>query len=468
MALSIVVRLRSGRYEAATVRPQTAEWPPAPARVFCALVASADGDADWAALQWLEEAGVPQMWASASVRVSTASGWVVTNTVTDKAGSQTWPGRSNSLRQRASVTSADDTFAVVWPDADADDATLARLVRLAARVPYVGRSTSSAEVTIVPTGVTDRPGWVCWQATELGAPGAVGLPVPYPTYTKRLREAFDDGRRSWETARPVAYRVVEPDGPQRQEEVVPSPFSRLMIFGLERGTVAVGASEILRVTEALRQATIKRVADPVPPQVSGHGSNGNCHVAFLGLPDVGHSFSDGHLLGVAVAVPANMTAGDRATLLRGLLRPHLEYLRIGPRQELRLSYAPARTWGLQADRWTGGPAGATRWTTATPIMLDRFPKHHTGAAALIHQSLVAAGYPAPAQVQLEPACAVTGGPRHLNMSTLSANRMRRPEMHAQVTFSQPVCGPVIAGALRYLGGGLFVPSGRQDGDANVR
>ncbi len=64
MPLSIVVRLRHGRYDAAALRPSVAEWPPHPARLFCALVASAVEPADWSALRWLEAAGEPEVWAS--------------------------------------------------------------------------------------------------------------------------------------------------------------------------------------------------------------------------------------------------------------------------------------------------------------------------------------------------------------------------------------------------------------------
>src|SRR2546430_1595185 len=46
-----MVRLRHGRYDAGAERPGDAEWPPHPARVFCALAASgtiADRPGSWA------------------------------------------------------------------------------------------------------------------------------------------------------------------------------------------------------------------------------------------------------------------------------------------------------------------------------------------------------------------------------------------------------------------------------------
>jgi CRISPR-associated protein Csb2 len=456
VALSIVVRLRSGRYEAASIRPQVAEWPPAPARVFCALVASSESDADWAALGWLEGAGSPEVWASSQARAHRESGWVVTNAVQAKGGSQTWPGRVNGLRQRVSAVPGDDVFALVWPEAEPDDATLGRLMRLARRVPYVGRSGSSAEVTVEPAAVEMRSGWARWQACELGTPGAVELPVPYAGYTGRLREAFAQGRRAWEVARTVAYSTGVPDAAD-PEDAVCSPYSGMLVFGFENGRVPVGGAELLRVTEALRQATISRVPEPVPAQVSGHGADERAHVAYVGLPDVGHPHADGHLLGVAVLVPGVMEDEDRKALLRGLLQPRMTRLRFGARQEFALEYAPERVRGLLPQRWTAGLVGAAQWTSATPVMLDRFPKAKLGAAEVIARSLVRAGYPEPADVEPLASSEVPGAPARLDLGTLSANRARRPLTHCRVRFAEPVRGPVLAGALRYLGGGMFVP-----------
>ncbi|MGH3631698.1 MAG: type I-G CRISPR-associated protein Csb2, partial [Sciscionella sp.] len=167
MALSIVVRLREGRYDAGGLDPGVPEWPPHPARLFCALVESAVDSADQDALRWLETLPAPQVWASADIATGKTKGYVVVNAV-EGNGSQTWPGRTNGLRQRVSVLTADDTFAIVWPDADPHDAVLARLVRLAARVPYVGRSTSAAEVSVLADSVADRPTWTHYVPVPLG------------------------------------------------------------------------------------------------------------------------------------------------------------------------------------------------------------------------------------------------------------------------------------------------------------
>jgi len=490
MALSIVARLRDGRYDAAAIRPSEPEWPPHPARVFCALVASAGEAADWAALTWLETAGPPQVWASPveETAVTRAAGFVVINATERGGGNLTRPGRSNGYRQRTTVMPADHEFALVWPDAEPDDATLGRLVRLARRVPYVGRSTSSVELTVVPDVVEGKASWTIYRPAPLGTPGGRLLRVPYPGYVDALRAAYDRGDRAWEFSRPRAYVANRPlvastvdvegidavdvgsaDRSPADTGPVAGPYQDLLVWGIQRGRMAISGDRILGVTAALRKAVLSRVPDPIPTLISGHGADGQPHVAYLGLPSVGHRYSDGHVLGVAVAVPRALAADDRRTLLRALLdeADPLANLTVPWGRPLELEYRPERTqpWGLVPERWTAGRRGASRWVSVTPVMLDRFPKRHHGVAELLARSLVAAGYPEPQAVDILPTTPVRGGVHRPRSATLPEGRPRRPFVHCRVEFATPVVGPVIAGSLRYLGSGLFVPE--KDGDADA-
>lgn len=68
--LTIEIRLLTGRYAAASVTdPASAEWPPHPARVYSALTAALHEEPEPAeeevrALEWLAEAGAPEIYAS--------------------------------------------------------------------------------------------------------------------------------------------------------------------------------------------------------------------------------------------------------------------------------------------------------------------------------------------------------------------------------------------------------------------
>jgi len=184
MGLLLMGRLRNGRYDAAQIAPTEAEWPPHPARVFCALVASAaagDDPNDWAALRWLEQAGTPEVWAATQAPLSSRTGFVVTNRTDQRGRSQQHPGRTNGVRTRAAAVPKDPEFAIVWPQAAPDAPTLSCLSRLARQVPYLGRSTSTVTLTVwkfresargffTESGTQDR-GSIAWHLLLSRRPG---------------------------------------------------------------------------------------------------------------------------------------------------------------------------------------------------------------------------------------------------------------------------------------------------------
>ena len=457
MALSIVVRLREGRYDAGGLDPRVPEWPPHPARLFCALVESAVDPADRDALRWLEALPAPQVWANADIATGRTKGYVVVNAV-EGNGSQTWPGRTNGLRQRVSALPADDTFAIVWPDADPDDPVLARLVRLAGRVPYVGRSTSVAEVSVLAESVAGRPTWTHYVPVPLGTTHAVALRVPFGGYLGALDAAWDAGIRAWQVAtRTVDYAPPIPT--TMDDSAVDGPYSDLLVWGFQQPTVAIGGDDLLTVTQSLRRAVTSRVGDQAPAEVNGHGADGIPHLAYLGLVDVQHDNADGHLLGAAVAVPAHLAGAARRAVLRGLLGAgalsSMTTLNAGRGRRLRLVYRPDAPWGARLERWV--PRGGSRtWVTVTPLMLDRHLKRSSDVTEEIIRSVVNAGFPAPASVELLAGPAVKGGIERFRPGALPA-WAGRPTVHCRIVFERALRGPVLAGSLRYLGGGLFAP-----------
>ncbi len=472
MALSILVRLRHQRYDAATLRPSIPEWPPHPARVLSALVASAETEDDWAALRWLERAGEPQVWASpaADINVSRAVNYVVVNRTGKKHSSHFWPGRDTGLKTRTSVLPKDDGFAVVWPDATPDEATLRRLAHLARRVPYLGRSTSSAEVTVVAGTAERRETWAVFRPVPIGTPYSLDLRVPYPGYVDGLRDAYQEGRRPHEVSRLGAYAVDAGESPEPNGGPVRCPYPEMLIFRVRQPSVPYAGSNLLRVTEALRSAVMSRVPDPLPAAVSGHEADGVPHLAYLALPDVGHEHADGHLLGVAVALPDGMPEADRRTVVRALIHDDggLRVLRVDRRTTVELEYHTARSgaWGLRPERWSGPPEGSTTWVTVSPVMLDRHPRRSLTEFDVVAKCLVTAGYPEPDIVELLPGSPIVGGLLRPVRDSIPQGRPIRRMVHCRVEFPEPVAGPVVAGSLRYLGCGLFVPErgGRADNE----
>jgi CRISPR-associated protein Csb2 len=472
MPLTIVVRLRHGRYDAAGERASHPEWPPHPARVFCALAASCDGDSDpaWPALRWLEAQPAPEIWADppGHARHGQTAGYVVKNaTDKDGGGSMTWPGRDNGKRIRAFSIPATGSFAIAWPAADPPAQILAQLRDLARLVPYVGRSTSPAEVSVSNGSHAPLRSHVTYEPVPLdGKRAGIQVRVPYRGYADELQAAYHDGRRAWEVARPVPYAVrqrqvtISPGEPTASDigrGPVPSPFEDLLVWSIQRPVAQLSGDQVAMLASTLRRAVLSVVPDPVPAQISGHGAPGRPHVGFLALPDVGHEHADGHVLGVALAIPDDLPRADLTALLKAVIP--LDGLRLPGGRALRLAYGTAGRAGLRPEHWGAEPGtGSREWVTATPVMLDgHLHRGRRSEASEVARSLVIAGYPRPVEVEASPAPLVRGGVRQPRPETLPRNRTHRRLVHARVTFPAPVAGPVLAGSMRYLGVGLFLP-----------
>jgi CRISPR-associated protein Csb2 len=130
--------------------------------------------------------------------------------------------------------------------------------------------------------------------------------------------------------------------------------------------------------------------------------------------------------------------------------------------ELRYQLGLVRPWGASPQRWR---QGSRRWMSATPMVLDRYPKRAERVADEVRRCLRTVGLPEPVDVQvsLEPLLPGAARLRPLDLPDQTRGRLFR---HVAVTFERRVSGPVLAGAGRYLGVGLFAPVGT-DGDEEL-
>lgn len=471
MPLTVMVHLRGNAYEAGGERPSEGEWPPHPARVFCALAASAQSEAEWDALRWLEEQAPPQVWADQMERVQVrrSSGYVVQNSVKLGGGNLNWPGRTNGSRARSYVVPTSDWFAIVWPEADPRPETVNLLNLLAWKVPYVGRSTSRAQLSVAASLPQVAHGEMIYELVNAGNGRSYDLRIPYPGYVDALRTAYAAGVRSWEVARARPYRQVDGavKGTTVSEEspATQGPFEELLVWTIERPVTRIGGDQTVALASSLRKAVMSRVPEPVPPQVSGHTEPGRQHVAFLALPDVGHRHADGHVLGLALAIPRGLPQPHMTVLLRALIvEPGLTKVCIPGGRVLAVRYGADRS-GIRPMRWSSSNGGGEReWVTVTPMMLDGHTRRGRDEAREVARALVIAGYPRPAEVDVSAAPMVAGGVWRPRTGTMPSGRPHRQLVHAQVRFDEPVIGPVLAGSMRYLGLGLFRPVARDESD----
>ena len=338
--------------------------------------------------------------------------------------------------------------------ADAPAGAVEVLDRMARRVPYLGRSSGVALVSAsASTGAPPVPG-VAFDPCEL-TEAEVSLRVPYPGYLADLDALFDTGQSAWQAARFLGYRVrVAAD--EAAAPAAPSVYSDVVIFGF--AGVRPDGRLAGRFTQALRSEVLRRAGDAAPPALHGHGADGRPHVAFLALPDAGSEHARGHLLGLAVAIPDLPDSERRAAVAAclALRRPGEDIAELPVRDlgAVELTYRPGlvRPWGLRPERWR---RGKKRWVTATPMVLDRYPKDGD-IVAEVRRACRTVGLPDPAVVTVgrDP---LMPGAVAMRPGDLPAKLKGRLYRHVALTFDDAVAGPLLLGAGRYLGIGLFAP-----------
>ncbi len=314
---------------------------------------------------------------------------------------------------------------------------------------------------------------------------------------------------------PVAHTVFDHDMLVLALEDGPTlpATATLLATGALRNAILRGVHDHRCKCDRWRQA-VPSAADAaacwshIPAWVSGHEPDGSPlqggeHLAIVALPFVGLRHADGHLLGLALVFPRGIDRRERGEILGPLLIERDGTLRS---IELALGRAgkvsvvlkdPDDTRStLVPETWTGlgsgGPAqsGSALWVSATPAVLDRLPqadrraapaKWRAEVARIIASSCERVGVPAPVAVEVGTTSWLSGSPRAFpkrrplrsmrgDLAKTDAplgdgypffsrgnGRPPRPQVHARIEFSEPVTGPVILGAGRFRGYGLFRP-----------
>lgn len=459
--LAIEVEFLSGSYVATAHDGREAgEWPPHPVRLLYGLVAAASRERtpdEEAVIEWLCAQPAPAITAAVAYPRDVRTAYVPVN-------DQSAPGRGASAgtiprnrqpRTFPTMHPADPLVTFCWPE-DPPGPLRDALARLAARVPYIGHSSS-----LVRVAVTDRtPEPTLRPRTD----GRTLLRVPAPGLLPELDAALHryeaTGARGPLPCDYAAYgETVAVPGP-----LAASLFGEMLVLQRTRGPrLPIASAE--RVATSLREAVLALARDPVPEEITGHRADGgpsqSPHVAFVALPDVGHVHASGQLVGVAAVLPRDVDPAVRAALhlaisallaSGGILRISRS---IGWTVAAGGDAALPQRVGALPSRWRG-PAG--RWASATPLELDRFVPDRLGeeAEATVVASVQRLGLPRPERVVLTPVSPLAGGGHWRDMRR-KARAGRRPLVHALIDFPDPVEGPVLVGSGRYRGLGLCAP-----------
>ncbi len=460
---------------------QKAEWPPHPDRVFQALVAAwgetGQNAEQKAALEWLCAQPAPKITASENaIPCAMPKVYVPVNDTAGPArGEYSYEShlpllpkyRERKERYFPATFVGDSVCALVWPDADPMPYEAA-LKALCADVTNIGHSSSL--VRMWQADVAPDPTWTPAKATDRQRD--ISLRVPAPGRLAALIAAYADGGEGWKRPPAAAWQ-----GYVRTRQEAPiarhSVFDPRLIVLRRVGGDRFGLQTTLALTDALRKTLIaaaEKTGSVVAKAIlSGHAPDGSFattpHAAYLPLAFVGAEHADGHLLGLAIALPNGLARSDEDacySALAAALDPETNAVRLacGAAGAMDVAYEDRdmvlRPDALRPSIWS---IASHVWATVTPIALDRFPKNDQVAADAVIIACARIGLPPPCEVRFLPVSRHIGAPACREMPALSrkADGAKRWHIHAELRFSMPVAGPVLLGAGRYKGYGMCKP-----------
>ena len=549
----IEVNLLTGRFVATSHHDRSqSEWPPHPARLFSALVATwADSDQpdpiERAALEWLECQGPPSIAASKAVPRRVVTHFVPINdaaiigaswyrnramkvgellqqfeeAIEVSHGEMTRKATSIENRMVKQLEVTDQVSRVgntnpnealkLLPEGRVKQAReFPSVTPLEPRLSFVWESIPTAEVRSALDGLLGR-------VTRLGHSSSLVAcrlsndPPPSTYIPSRQGEVFRSVRqgqlarleheyRQHKASRPrtlpstaVRYRHTEATVPTEDPAHRPGTAGEWLVFEFAPQSRWLPSARAVDVARVLRAAVLDYAEDPIPEGLSGHGPDRSPsespHVGFLPLPSVGHEYSDGRLMGIAISLPHSLDEESGRSVLRAVGTWERTVTkregRGGRLPVLRLTMG--RRGVVKMTRQTGLSAlvalrpqvwrrPSRRWVSAFPIALPAHPgplgkgtpaaraKAWAKAEAGVIASCRHVGLPEPEKVVLAFEPFILGArPAHhfpgFRQGVPGDGAVPRRLVHAVVTFAEPVEGPLVLGAGRYLGLGLMRPIG---------
>ena len=467
--VSIAIRFLDARFHGA-------EWPPAPARLFQALLAGAKTGAagrQWSsshqqALEWIESLpSAPRIYACPVRKGQAYRTFVPNNSLNKDEITKTAKHVGPTLLQRPAPESPDLVYRWRLPESAGAAMHIAALDEIAARLLSYGWGVDLATASVHLSEDEDEP-----QGLEAFVPapaGSISLATPQQGTLAHLEERFSAFRRRITAkgidpyTRPTRFATV-----RYQRAGEPEP-RRYVAFALETPDGEPFAAPWHQAQHvaawfraACRRALLEEDLDPdwIDRYVSGHTPEHTPghRLSFLPLPSIGHAHSDGAIRRVLITAPPGAVGQDLHAVdwlgiklagwlltAEGARQPHAALAPIADSSKVLPFYLePARVW-----------------RTVTPVVLHG---HNTQRGRislpktdrLLRQAFEAAGIPGAAiaalTFQAAPFWAGCGAaaevrtPRHLE---------GWPRLHVQVEFQKEQRGPILAGLGRHYGLGVF-------------
>ena len=486
--LALEVEYLMGR-TVATARSDRAavEWPPHPARLYSALLATLH-EAELSAerqsearevLAWLEALPAPALYAdppqAGNWGRTALNYWVPVNpTRKEVEDSRNTPAallgeglrlpRKRAERTFPAFAPVDPRVVFVWRQVDQAAARqrLPALDQLARELSYLGHSMSPVRAHCIEA--PPQPNLIPVEQ------GPVALRVPGAGRLARLEACHAAGGKLQRRIEPPVGRV-HAYAPVARGPAQPQPREGLFRIGAvyrrSQGE-RLPAEATTVVAESVRANLLRRAVQPPPAVISGHARDGKPsrepHLAVVPLPRVGDRHAEGELKGVAVLVPrllggAEHEAVDDALAALAVDPVFLGRLRTWCIERCAPAAEPSLPWTLRSEGWSR-PAKA--WATASPMVFGHHPRAsapHRNALAILSRSCRDLGLPEPVEVEFGPASRLLGAPPAGAYRAGLALRRFPHQLFAHVwlRFAEPVAGPIVLGAGRFFGLGLLRP-----------
>jgi CRISPR-associated protein Csb2 len=497
-ALAITVHLHDHRYHGVP------EWPPAPARLFQALIAGVGpgglSEDHRSALKWLEALAAPIVAAPAAAAGQSYSNYVPNN---DLDAIQHDPRRISEIRSGKQIAPrmlATPSFVYLWYFSSApDDATNAESVRsLADHLYQFGRGVDMAwaygeEISAEQADIIFErfPGRVYRPSRGTGE--ELDCPTSGSLESLEARHRANIARFRIERSTSGLREILEQAPRPEFDSVSYSARSFRRVFELRHPTTEAFAPwPLIRASAlvvALRDRAVERLKAALPVAATdverslvgrkADGTNGGlitARIRIAPLPSIGHEHADLAIRRVLVEVPAEspLLAADVFWAFSGAdVTDHHT-------GEIHAVLSPSGATRM-LDRFT---ESNRIWRTVTPVALpavarrrridparvtseakgglERAAEEMQASVAVI-QALRHADVlvnPQTIRVQREPF------DRHGSRAEAFATQSRFPKerlWHVSIEFQNAISGPLIIGDGRFLGLGVMAPASWQTG-----
>lgn len=488
-SLLLSVHFHDGRYHGA------GDWPPAPARLFQALIAGAARGAELAdeaklALEWLEELEAPIIAAPAA-RKSQSCRIYVPNNDLDKFGGD--PRKISKIRtpkwMRPHIFNSEIPLLFVWTfDGDKSDECHARTIsQIAERLYQLGRGVDMAWAWAEILEADDvearlaRHGGVVHRPSKYGTGRALACPGKGSLASLRARYAANGTRfTSFRKGNRVQQLFSQRPKPRFAKVAYDVPTQRFLLeiraATSDESFVPQPITKAVELVVALRDEAARRLKQALPEEsgkidrvLIGRGAteaDKAARVRILSLPSIGRVHTDRGIRRILVEIPPNcpLRADDVAWAFSGLEEVD------SATGEVLWNLVRSEVKGMLGHYGIGDSEreACHIWRTITPAALPVMRKgrgtagakrmtDETRAARAVMQALRHAGVTVAAEsvrVQREP---FDGNGARAEAFAMPERFAANGLHHVEIAFAQAIGGPLVIGNGRYLGLGLMAP-----------